>query len=142
MSRVKPGYFTDFKAFFTCSSEIDIPELTRAALEVNHALVRNKARVNRTLLKMPVRLAPMAEETPKAPTQAARPQFSCPTLRTTRSTEWQSSFIGPGNPFCSEFDIRFRQKGEKAARLLSLQSPGFASRTRRGISPSLDSPAA
>ena len=24
MSRVKPGYFTDFNAFFTCSSEIDI----------------------------------------------------------------------------------------------------------------------
>src|SRR6185312_15473919 len=26
ISRVKPGYFTDFKAFFTCSSEIDMPE--------------------------------------------------------------------------------------------------------------------
>src|SRR6266576_58301 len=24
ISRVKPGYFTDFNAFFTCSSEIDI----------------------------------------------------------------------------------------------------------------------
>jgi hypothetical protein len=24
MSRLKPGYFTDFNAFFTCSSEIDI----------------------------------------------------------------------------------------------------------------------
>src|SRR2546423_15158571 len=35
ISRVNPGYFTDFKAFFTCSSEIDIPELTLVALEVN-----------------------------------------------------------------------------------------------------------
>src|SRR5439155_3998297 len=26
ISRVKPGYFTDFKAFFTCSSEIDMSE--------------------------------------------------------------------------------------------------------------------
>src|SRR5215510_10085634 len=26
MSRVKPGYFTDFNAFFTCSSEIDMHE--------------------------------------------------------------------------------------------------------------------
>jgi hypothetical protein len=26
MSRVKPGYFTDFNAFMTCSSEIDIHE--------------------------------------------------------------------------------------------------------------------
>ena len=24
MSRLKPGYFTDFNAFFTCSSEIDM----------------------------------------------------------------------------------------------------------------------
>src|SRR5437868_2839240 len=37
ISRVNPGYFTDFKAFFTCSSEIDISELTRVALEVNSA---------------------------------------------------------------------------------------------------------
>src|SRR5437868_13264857 len=37
ISRVNPGYFTDFKAFFTCSSEIDIPELTLVALEVNSA---------------------------------------------------------------------------------------------------------
>jgi len=26
MSRVKPGYLTDFNAFFTCSSETDIHE--------------------------------------------------------------------------------------------------------------------
>ena len=39
MSRVKPGYFTDFNAFFTCSSEIDIGEFTCAMLEVNLALV-------------------------------------------------------------------------------------------------------
>src|SRR5436853_6916550 len=35
ISRVNPGYFTDFNAFRTCSSEIDIPELTLVALEVN-----------------------------------------------------------------------------------------------------------
>src|SRR5216117_4050730 len=40
MSRVKPGYFTAFNAFFTCSSEIDIRELTHAASAVNHALRR------------------------------------------------------------------------------------------------------
>src|SRR5262249_50598885 len=39
ISRVKPGYFTDFKAFFTCSSEIDISELTRDAREVNRTLI-------------------------------------------------------------------------------------------------------
>src|SRR6266540_4952355 len=38
ISRVKPGYFTDFKALFTCSSEIVIPELTRAGLEVNRVV--------------------------------------------------------------------------------------------------------
>ena len=27
MSRVNPGYFTDFNAFFTCSSEIDMDEI-------------------------------------------------------------------------------------------------------------------
>ena len=35
MSRVKPGYFTDFNAFFICSSEIDIRECTCARLDVN-----------------------------------------------------------------------------------------------------------
>ena len=50
--------------------------------------------------------------------------------------------IGSDNPFCSESDTRFRQRGGKVAGPLSLQSPGFASQTRRGISPSLDWPAA
>jgi hypothetical protein len=72
-----------------------------------------------------------------------RRQFSCPRVEdNARSTKVAIKFIGPGNPFCSESDIRFRQRGEKAARPLSLQSPGFASRTRRGISSSLDWPAA
>src|SRR5215468_10538868 len=35
MSRVKPGYFTDFNAFFTCSSEIDIREFTCGTPNVN-----------------------------------------------------------------------------------------------------------
>src|SRR5258705_7431028 len=35
MSRVKPGYFTDFNAFFTCSSEIDIFQGNRPASDVN-----------------------------------------------------------------------------------------------------------
>src|SRR3954470_18922643 len=35
MSRVKPGYFTDFNAFFTCSSEIDILQGNRTASDVN-----------------------------------------------------------------------------------------------------------
>src|SRR5882672_756856 len=35
MSRVKPGYFTDFNAFFTCSSEIDIFQSNRPASVVN-----------------------------------------------------------------------------------------------------------
>src|SRR5262249_11631570 len=34
MSRVKPGYFTDFNAFFTCSSEIDIFQRNRQASHV------------------------------------------------------------------------------------------------------------
>src|SRR5215470_15833958 len=35
MSRVKPGYFTDFNAFFTCSSEIDIFQRNLPASDVN-----------------------------------------------------------------------------------------------------------
>src|SRR4051812_15242006 len=35
MSRVKPGYFTDFNAFFTCSSEIDILKGNLPASDVN-----------------------------------------------------------------------------------------------------------
>src|SRR5262245_54981617 len=35
MSRVKPGYFTAFNAFFTCSSETDIHEFTCAIPAVN-----------------------------------------------------------------------------------------------------------
>src|SRR5215217_5976954 len=35
ISRVKPGYFTDFNAFFTCSSEIDIFQRNRPASDVN-----------------------------------------------------------------------------------------------------------
>src|SRR5215475_5370278 len=35
MSRVKPGYFTDFNTFFTCSSEIDIGEFTCGTPNVN-----------------------------------------------------------------------------------------------------------
>jgi hypothetical protein len=30
---VKPGYFTDFNAFFTCSSEIDMHKTLRARRE-------------------------------------------------------------------------------------------------------------
>src|SRR5258705_11994214 len=39
MSRVKPGYFTDFNAFFTCSSEIDIFQGNRPASDVNRRQV-------------------------------------------------------------------------------------------------------
>src|SRR6478736_2940154 len=35
MSRVKPGYFTDFNAFFTCSSEIDIFQGNLPGSDVN-----------------------------------------------------------------------------------------------------------
>src|SRR5205809_6387827 len=35
ISRVKPGYFTDFNVFFTCSSEIDILQGNRTASDVN-----------------------------------------------------------------------------------------------------------
>src|SRR5260370_35041779 len=34
-SRVKPGYFTDFNEFFTCSSEMDIFQGNRPASAVN-----------------------------------------------------------------------------------------------------------
>ena len=85
----------------------------------------------------------MVEETPKAPISGGN--FLANALgsrRGDRSNKVAIKSIGPGNPFCSESDIRFRQRGEKAARRLSLQSPGFASRTRRGISSSLGLPAA
>jgi hypothetical protein len=99
--------------------------------------------VDRLLLKMPVRLGPMAKETPKAPISGGK---AVPRLRDQRVEDnafhrVAIKFIGPDNPFYSESDIRFRQRDERAARPLWLQSPGFASRTRRGISPSLDSPA-
>src|SRR5439155_549871 len=38
MSRVKPGYFTDVKVFFTCSSEIDMLQPSCMALNVNRPL--------------------------------------------------------------------------------------------------------
>ena len=59
-----------------------------------------------------------------------------------RSTRVALNFIDPDNPFCNEFGTHFRQRGAKVARPLSLQSLDFASRTRRGISASLGSPAA
>src|SRR6266550_2645946 len=37
MSRVKPGYFTAFNAFFTCSSEIVISQGNRPASDVNRS---------------------------------------------------------------------------------------------------------
>src|SRR6266480_7036745 len=89
MSRVKPGYFTDFSAFIACSSEIDMYKLTRGLSDVNRSV----------------------------------------------------AVIDPDNPVCSESDSHFRYWGEKVARQLSQQSPGFANQTRRGISPSLGWPA-
>jgi hypothetical protein len=45
MSRVKPGYFTDFNAFFTCSSEIDMHQdyvcCVRGKLCVEFSSIRN-----------------------------------------------------------------------------------------------------
>src|SRR5437773_2264303 len=35
MSRVKPGYFTDFSAFIACSSKVDMSKLTRGLSDVN-----------------------------------------------------------------------------------------------------------
>src|SRR5215469_14477936 len=52
MSRVKPGYFTDFKAFFTCSSEIDIREVTCGTPNVN----RTDFRLAKTCLRFVVLL--------------------------------------------------------------------------------------
>src|SRR5438094_4748007 len=134
MSRVKPGYLTDFNAFFTCSSEIDISATYARRTRGKPCAGVQQGKVDRLLLKMPVRLGPMVEETSKPP----GPQFFLPT----RSTKVAIKLIGPGNPSYSESDIRSRQNGEKAALPLLLQNPGFASRTRRGISSSLDSPAA
>src|SRR5882762_9867629 len=65
MSRVKPGYFTDFKAFFTCSSEIDISETYARRARGKPCARAQKGKVDRLLLKMPVRLGPMAEQTLK-----------------------------------------------------------------------------
>src|SRR5437660_20019 len=61
---------------------------------------------------------------------------------TARKVNRAAVLMVPGNPSCSESGIRFRQSGEKAAHPVSLQNPGFASRTRRGISTSSDSLAA
>src|SRR5438067_4156883 len=84
MSRVKPGYFTDFNALFTCSSEIDILE----------------------------------------------PYVRC------AKRKRRAGVIAPDNPVCSEFDSRFRQRKELAARRLSQRSLDFANQTRRDSSPS------
>src|SRR5215467_3310523 len=47
MSRVKPGYLTDFNAFFTCSSEIDMHQdyvcCVRGKLCVEFSLMRAHA---------------------------------------------------------------------------------------------------
>src|SRR6516165_3156746 len=52
MSRVKPGYFTHFNAFFTCSSEIDIREFTCGTPNVN----RTDFRLAKTSLRFVVLL--------------------------------------------------------------------------------------
>src|SRR6516164_7452514 len=89
MSRLKPGYFTDFNAVFTCSSEIDI-------LQSYVHYPRGKPR---------------------------------------------AAIIDPDSPVCSEFGSHCRQRNEMAVRRLLQQSPDFATRTRRGISPSWGWPA-
>src|SRR4029078_8088856 len=52
MSRVKPGYFTDFNAFFTCSSEIEIREFTCGTPNLN----RTDFRLAKTSLRFVVLL--------------------------------------------------------------------------------------
>src|SRR5437868_10978459 len=140
ISRVNPGYFTDFKAFFTCSSEIDISELTRVALEVNSALRFAAVRGGSASPEDDGR--GNAEGANSSSHGVARIQklrgiaaFISNALRTTRSTFVPSC---PDNPFCSESDTRFHQLGGKVAGPVSPQSPGFASQTRRDISLSLD----
>src|SRR5262249_18641866 len=57
MSRVNPGYFTDFNAFFTCSSEIDIREFTCGTPNVN----RTDFRLAKTSLRFAVLLLVLLE---------------------------------------------------------------------------------
>src|SRR4029077_2374158 len=139
MSRGKPGYLTDFNAFLTCSSEIDIsaPYACRAT-----GKPRARAQQGQGASACPENASPARTDGRGNAEGAIRRQFSCQRVEDARSTKVAIKFIDPGNPSCSESDIRFRQRGEKAARPLSLQSPGFASRTRHGISSSLDWPAA
>src|SRR4030095_6779451 len=92
ISRVKPGYFTDLKAFFTCSSEIDISE-TYACRG------RGKPCAGAQQGKVWIGFSGKCQSASdrgqrkrrRRQYQAARPQSPVNALRTTRSTESQSS---------------------------------------------------
>src|SRR5882724_4800822 len=101
ISRVKPGYFTDFKAFFTCSSEIDI-SATYARRAGGKPCAR--AQNGNGLSASPENASPARTDSRgNAEGANIRRQglnFLANALRTTRSTKIATKFIGPGNPSC------------------------------------------
>src|SRR5439155_12552444 len=104
-----------FNAFFTCSSEIDISATyARRA----RGKPRAGAQQGKGASACPENASPLGTDG-RGNAEGAnirRRNFLANALRTTRSTKIATKFIGPGNPSCSESDIRFRRSGEKAAR--------------------------
>src|SRR4030095_4666129 len=92
MSRVKPGYFTDFKAFFTCSSEIDIsePYACRARGKPCARAQRVKGGPASPENASPARTDGRGNAEGANIRRRGR-NFLADALSTTRSTEWQSS---------------------------------------------------
>src|SRR5262249_26463255 len=76
MSRVKPGYFTDFNAFFTCSSEIDIREFTCGTPNVN----RTDFRLAKSSLRFVVLLLVLDRRISARGRPRRRPLVSCALL--------------------------------------------------------------
>src|SRR5204863_398109 len=68
MSRVNPGYLTDFNASFTCSSAIDMHKVTCGALHVNYALCVPSIRAERQRLEAcaPIRTTEATKTTTNA----------------------------------------------------------------------------
>jgi len=73
---VKPGYFTDFNAFFTCSSEIDIREFTCGTPNVN----RTDFRLAKSSLRFVVLLLVLDRRISARGRPQTRPLVSCALL--------------------------------------------------------------
>src|SRR4029077_19860017 len=105
MSRVKPGYFTDFNAFFTCSSEIDIFQGNRPASDVNRRKGGSSCPQDDGIAEGQPSNALVPQKIPGGQSRSfQRVEDNAFHLLT-----------DPGNPLYSESGNRFRRKSEPVA---------------------------